>query len=194
MMVPASSNGVALRSLSQPQSSPFCTHTTPNITTYNTLNIRPRPTAPRRPAQQAIAYRSTRYRPTDCGSCCPCAHHQPLMLGLVADPSLSAFRFVEHASQKYIRSAKRTLRRRRWPATFAPMVFIHCRCEPIHARWHHQHAQRQTCGTLKTCREGRLDAPLFSIFAGLQSLTFNRVSTRDPEISCALDSAPCHDQ
>ena len=136
MMVPASSNGLAQSSLTTSIFPPSCTHITPHITTHNTLNnIRPRPTAPRRPAQQAIiAYRSTRYRPTDCGSCCPCAHHQPLMLGLVADPSLSAFRFVEYASQKYIRSAKRTLRRRRWPATFAPMVFVHCRCEPIHAR------------------------------------------------------------
>jgi hypothetical protein len=68
-------------------------------------------------------------RPTNCGSCCPCVHHQPLMLGLVADHSLSAFRFVEDANQKYTRSAKRTLRRRRWPATYAPTVFVDCRCD-----------------------------------------------------------------
>jgi hypothetical protein len=128
MMVPASLNGVACEpraaSVSHPPHHP---HPSPNPT--------PRPrycthcpllcTA----QQPNSAHKSTCCRPINCGSCCPCAHHQPLMLGLVADRSLSAFRFVEDANQKYIRSAKRTRRRRRWPATYAPTVFVDCRCD-----------------------------------------------------------------
>jgi hypothetical protein len=81
------------------------------------------------PTAHQIAPKSTRYRPTDCGSCCPCAHHQPLLLTVVADPSLCAIRFVELASQEYTRSPNGTLRRRRWPATFAAMVFLLCPCD-----------------------------------------------------------------
>jgi hypothetical protein len=125
IVVPASSPASVLHSPTPSD----CTATIQQTT----LTIRPRRYCTHRPPTQLRPPRSNSaqpllYRPTHCGSSCPCAHHQPLLLGLVADPSLSAIRFVEHVNQKYIRSAKGTLRRRRWPATFAPMVFVHCRC------------------------------------------------------------------